>query len=52
MIIDKVEKCIKNLLSDFQYRKYKEIYKTDIDTIKTAFVSCDGLFLLLEKNNF
>lgn len=41
--IDKVEKCIKNLISDYQYRKYKEIYKTDIDTLKTAFVSCDDL---------
>lgn len=41
--IDKVEKCIKNLMSDYQYRKRKEIYRTDVDTLKTAFVECDSL---------
>lgn len=41
--IDKVEKCIKNLMSDYQYRKRKEVYRTDVDTLKTAFVECDSL---------
>jgi len=41
--IDKVEKCIKNLLTDYQYRKYKEIYQLDIDALKIVFSNCDDL---------
>lgn len=41
--IDKVEKCIKNLLSEYQYRKHKEIYELNIDALKTVFMKCDEL---------
>ena len=41
--IDKVEKCIKNLLQEYQYRKFKEIYQINIDTLKTVFSNCDKL---------
>lgn len=38
-----VEDCIKNLMRDNQYRKYKEIYEVDLDIIKKACVYCDAL---------
>lgn len=41
--IDKVESCIKNLLKEYQYRKYKEIYQINIDALKLVFVNCDNL---------
>lgn len=47
--IDKVEKCIKNLLTDHQYRKYKEIYKIDKDALKTIIIKCDELVRGLKK---
>ena len=53
--IDKVEQCIKNLIKNYQYRKYKEIYKIDVDTLKEAFASCDELIVSFKnytnKNN-
>lgn len=41
--IHKTEACIKNLLRDFQYRKHKEIYQINMDTLKMVFVNCDKL---------
>lgn len=41
--IVKTEKCIKNLIGDFQYRKKKEIYKITIDILKEVFGKCDEL---------
>ncbi len=41
--IDKVEACIKNLLRDFQYRKFKEIYQISVDALKLVFADCDNL---------
>jgi predicted GIY-YIG superfamily endonuclease len=37
------EKCAKATLSSKQYRKYKEIYETDIDTIKMVIQGCGDL---------
>jgi len=50
--IDTVEKCIKNLLVKYQYRKHKEIYKIDINMLKEACNMCDELvagFVRYEK---
>ena len=41
--IDKVELCIKNLIKEFQYRKYKEVYQIDINIIKEAALICDEM---------
>uniref|UniRef100_A0A6C0CA17 Bacteriophage T5 Orf172 DNA-binding domain-containing protein n=1 Tax=viral metagenome TaxID=1070528 RepID=A0A6C0CA17_9ZZZZ len=41
--IKAVEKCIKNLLAKYQYRRHKEIYKIGIDLLKEAFKLCDEL---------
>ena len=32
--VDEVEKCIKTYAKKFQYRKYKEVYKADINMLK------------------
>ena len=39
--IDDVEKCVKSILKQSQYRKYKEIYEVDIDIIKSVIRDCD-----------
>lgn len=41
--LEKVEKCIKNLLEEYQYRKKKEIYQINVDALKTVFVKCESL---------
>ena len=41
--IDKVESCIKLLVKDFKYRKYKEVYEIDFNILKSAFFRCDEL---------
>lgn len=52
--IVKVENCIKNLVRDFRYRKYKEIYEIDINVLKSSIVNCDSLINgfknILKKN--
>ena len=36
----KVEKCVKMWLQDHRYRKYKEVYDVDLDTIKQIINNC------------
>ena len=43
--ITKIEKCIKLLMKDYQYRKYKEVYKINIDIIKSLIEQCDSLII-------
>lgn len=61
----KTEECAKNWLKDHQYRKGKEVYSVDIDTLKDVIVGCqkigaklihkkqkgglDGTYLLLSQ---
>lgn len=47
--IDKVEKCIKNLLTEYQYRKRKEIYQINLNALKTVFVNCSTLVKGFER---
>jgi len=55
--INKVEKCIKNLLTEYQYRKHKEIYEIGVDALKLVFFQCDELvqgfkkYMESNKNN-
>lgn len=46
--IDKLEKCIKIQIKKYQYRKYKEVYQTDINIIKNVIDHCDKFKLLLK----
>ena len=39
--IDQVESCVKALMKKAQYRKYKEIYRVDLDIIKKIIKNCD-----------
>ena len=39
--IDQVEFCVKALMKNAQYRKYKEVYRVDLDIIKKIIKNCD-----------
>ena len=39
--IEQVESCVKVLMKKAQYRKYKEIYRVDLDIIKQVIQNCD-----------
>lgn len=41
--IVQVENCVKNALKTKQYRKRKEIYQVNIDTIKHVISGCDDI---------
>jgi phage anti-repressor protein len=47
--IDQVESCIKALLKQGQYRKYKEIYQVDLDIIKKSIKKCDASIIEINK---
>lgn len=38
---DKVEKCMKIMLKEKQYRKYKEVYQIDLVTLKHIISACE-----------
>jgi len=38
-----IEKCVKSLIKEKQYRKWKEIYKIDIDVLKQIIKGCRNL---------
>lgn len=48
--IDQVESCIKALMKKAQYRKYKEIYKIDLDILKQTIKDCDAKINEINKN--
>jgi len=52
--VKQIEKCIKNVLLEYQYRKKKEIYFIDIDTIKAVIELCEDMlrgFVKYKKRN-
>ena len=38
--VDAVEKCVKTYAKEYQYRKYKEVYKADINMLKDLINDC------------
>jgi len=40
--IDQVESCVKILMKKAKYRKYKEIYRIDLDILKNIVKDCDA----------
>ena len=38
--IDEIERCIKHYAKKYQYRKYKEVYKADINMLKDLINDC------------
>jgi len=47
--IIEIESCIKVLMKKYQYRKYKEVYKINIDIIKSLVESCDKIIIDAEQ---
>ena len=47
--IIEIESCIKALMKKYQYRKYKEVYKINIDIIKSLIESCDKIIIDTEQ---
>lgn len=47
--VNKIEKCAKEAMKKFQYRKYKEIYQVNIDVIKFIIKNCDTFYTLLNE---
>jgi phage anti-repressor protein len=45
--INDVEDCMKVALRSKQYRKRKEIYNTDVDTLKSVLKKCDKLITMV-----
>ena len=43
--ITEIERCIKALMKKYQYRKYKEVYKINIDIIKSLIEQCDKIII-------
>jgi len=48
--IDQVESCIKALMKKAQYRKYKEIYRIDLDILKQTIKDCDAKINEINNN--
>ena len=47
--IKQVESCIKILMKNSQYRKYKEVFQIDIDIIKKLIKNCDNEINLVKE---
>ena len=47
--VNKIEKCAKEAMKKFQYRKYKEVYQVNIDVIKFIIKNCDIFYTLLNE---
>jgi predicted GIY-YIG superfamily endonuclease len=39
--VDKVESCMKLMLKERQYRRYKEVYQIDIESLKKVITGCN-----------
>ncbi len=40
-----IEECVKVLMKPYQYKKYKEVYKINIDIVKSLVEKCDHLIV-------
>lgn len=47
--IDSAENCVKSLIKQFQYRKYKEVYEININVLKKLMEQCSDLANSLKK---
>ena len=47
--IIEIENCIKTLMKKYQYRKYKEVYKININIIKSLIEECDKIIIDTEQ---
>ena len=49
--IDNIEKCVKTYAKQYQYRKYKEVYKVNINIIKKIIKDCKKVIYKYKKDN-
>ena len=49
--INEVENCLKSVLKSKQYRKRKEFYQIDIDSIKKIIDKCESATLIAKGKN-
>lgn len=53
--IDQLESCVKLFMKKAQYRKYKEIYRIDLDILKETIKDCDAnineINIKIDKDN-
>jgi phage anti-repressor protein len=47
--IVKIEKCAKEVMKKYKFRKYKEVYQVNIDIIKYIIENCDKFHTVLDK---
>jgi phage anti-repressor protein len=47
--VDSVENCLKAVMKGSQYRKRKEFYETDVDTLKSVMNGCEKLVLKVKN---
>lgn len=47
--IDRVESCLKSIVKPYQYRRSKEIYEIQLDTLKEVINSCGKLITKVEQ---
>ena len=40
ILYDEIERCIKHYAKKYQYRRYKEVYKADINMLKDLINDC------------
>ena len=45
----KVEKCVKESMKEYQFRKYKEVYQINLDIIKYVIENCDFFYKSLDR---
>jgi hypothetical protein len=48
--IEKVESCMKMMVKEHQYRKYKEVYQIDIQLLKKVIKGCDDACIASAKD--
>ena len=48
--IDIMERCVKLHIKDYQYRKYKEIYRIEMSLLKEVIAKCDEFNLLFKAH--
>lgn len=46
--VNKIEKCTKEAMKKYQYRKYKEVYQVNIDIIKYVIQKCEQFHMIID----
>jgi hypothetical protein len=47
--VSRIEKCAKEAMKKYQFRKFKEVYQVNIDIIKYVIQKCEQFQMVLDK---